>query len=590
MIGMKKERKVKFEPVFFICLFLVCLFLSWPLNFPDGKPKGGTEIFADKAMYYVYLPATFIYHWDVKKFPEKIDERTRGFTLHIKNDKLIIKATYGVALMLTPFFIPVHLIAKVFDLQPDGFSEFYQKMMTIPGMVYLILGLFFLQRFLYRYLPKNVTYFTVFFLFVGTNLFFYSVDEGLMSHVYSFSLLSAALFLLKKFLDNGKKSFSLFILLSLVLSIAALIRPTNLVLLSLFAFLDVTTFKEIRERMIFFIRPKYSLTFLLILFVLFIPQMIYWNYLSGSFLYNSYPNEGFTNLKHPMLLPLWFAPLNGFFLYTPMAIFFTAGIILMIMRKLPNGVFFGFLFLFISVVFASWHCWFFAGSLGMRPFVDFYAIFALPFGYFSLWIFKRRNLLFRSLFILFVIVFSWYNLLLTWHYNFFPGSVWSWDDYRIYISDAGFQKYYKNTYTYKNDFENNTLSDNIPRIKYPVHSRTLSTCLDENMEFSCKYSKQFDQIISGIPRQAVASVWIMPEKQVKTGALFVCSIEDINHKNIFYHGISLDRFIKKNGEWTKAEEILHFPEWIPPSSIVSFYIWNPARTKFYADDITLEFK
>jgi hypothetical protein len=273
-----------------------------------------------------------------------------------------------------------------------------------------------------------------------------------------------------------------------------------------------------------------------------------------------------------------------------MAIFIIVGIILMIMRKLPNGIFSGVRFLFISVVFASWHCWFFAGSLGMRPFVDFYAIFALPFGYFSAWIFTRRNLLFRSLFILFVIIFSWYNLLLTWHYNFFPGSVWSWDDYRIYISDAGFQRFYKDTYTYKNDFENNTLSDNIPRIKYPVHSRTLSTCLDENMEFNCKYSSQFDQVISGIPRQAVASVWVMPEKQNKTGALFVCSIEDINRKNIFYHAITLDKFIKKTGEWTKAEEILHFPEWIPPSSIVSFYIWNPGRTKFYADDITIEFK
>ena len=136
------------EGIFFSVLFIISLILSYPINFPDGKPKGGTEFFADKAMYYVYLPATFIYRWDLKKFPEKIDEKTRGFTLHYKNDKLIIKATYGVALMLTPFFIPVHVIAKVFHLEPDGVSVFYQEMMTIPGIFYVILGLFFLRPLL----------------------------------------------------------------------------------------------------------------------------------------------------------------------------------------------------------------------------------------------------------------------------------------------------------------------------------------------------------------------------------------------------------------------------------------------------------
>jgi hypothetical protein len=273
-----------------------------------------------------------------------------------------------------------------------------------------------------------------------------------------------------------------------------------------------------------------------------------------------------------------------------MAIFFIAGIILMIVKKVPNGICFGAIFLFISLVFASWHTWFFGGSFGSRPFIEFYAILGLPFGYFLRWLLDRKNLFVRSVFILVMIAFTYYNLRLTWHYNFFPGSVWSWDDYRVYISDAGLQHYYKNTYTYKNDFENNTLPDDIPRIKYPVHSQTLSTCLDENMEFNAKYSRQFDQIISGLPSRAAVSIWIRPEKQMRTGGLFVCSIEDINRENIFYQAINFDRFIKKSGEWTKAEEVIHFPEWIPPSSTVSFYIWNPGRTKFYADDITIKFQ
>lgn len=590
-MGIKKPMyKANTELAFFICLFLVSLFLSWPMNFPDGKPKGGTEFFADKAAYYVYLPATFIYHWDVKKFPEKIDEQTRGFTLHYKNDRLIIKTTYGVALMLTPFFVPVHLLARTFDLQPDGFSLFYQQMMTIPGMVYLVLGLFFLRRFLVNYLSRNVTFFTIIFIFFGTNLFFYSVDEGLMSHVYSFFLFSASLFLLKKFLDSGKQHFPLFIWLCLVLSLAILIRPTNMVLLSLFIFLDTSSFKEISQRFLLFIKPKYSLIFILVLFLVFIPQMLYWHYLSGSFLYNSYPGEGFTNLKHPMILPLWFAPLNGLFLYTPMAIFFIAGIILMIVKKLPNGIFFGALFLFMSLVFGSWLIWFFGGSLGMRPFIDFYSIFALPFGYFSAWMLNRTNLFIRSIFIVTVLIFSWYNLRLTWHYNCFPGSIWSWDDYRNYLSDAGFQHFPKNTYTFINDFENNTLPNEIPRNNKVVHSLTLSSSLDRTMEFNCKYSRRFDQILDKLPKKATAGIWFMIDSTNKTGAFFVCSIEDTLGKNLFYHSVNIDKFAEKQGKWAKAEEIIHFPEWLPPASTVSFYIWNVRRSHFYIDDMTIKFE
>jgi hypothetical protein len=578
------------EPVFFFCLFVISLFLSGPLNFPGGKPKGGTEFYADKAMYYVYLPATFIYHWDLKKFPESIDQKTRGFTLHYKNDKLIIKATCGVAVMLTPFFIPVHLIARAFDLQPDGFSIFYQRMMTIPALIYLALGLFFLKRFLEWYLPRKVTYFTILFLFLGTNLFFYSVDEGLMSHVYSFFLFSLTLFLLKKFLVAGKQSYSLFIWLCITVSLAVLIRPTNLVLLSLFLFLDASSFREIGRRFLFFIRPKYILVFILVLFLVMIPQMIYWHYLSGSYIYNSYPDEGFTNLGHPMILPLWFSPLNGFFLYTPMAIFFIAGIAMMIVDGKPNGIYFASLFLFMSLVFASWLCWFFGGSFGMRPFVEFYAIFSLPFGYFFAWMSGRRNLFIRSLYVVSILAFTWYNLRLTWNFHFFPGSIWSWDDYRISLTDAGIQHFPKKTYTYINDFENNTFPDEIPRNNKTVHSLTLSSSLDPSMEFNCKYSKRFDQILDQRPFKASAGIWFKSSGEKETGASFVCSIEDPAGKSLFYRSVNIDKFAKKRGEWTKAGEVFQFPEWIPLNSTISFYIWNIRRSSFYVDDMTFKFE
>jgi len=578
------------EMFFFSFLLILSIFLSFPLNFPEGKPQGRGEFYADKAAYYVYLPATFIYHWDLKKFPEKIDEKTRGFTLHYKNDKLIIKTTCGVALMLTPFFIPTHIISKAFDLEPDGFSPFYQKMMTLPGIVYLILGLFFLRRFLENYLSRKITYITVIFLFAGTNLFFYSMDEGLMSHVYSFFLFSVALFLMKRFLDRGRNSFSTFLWLSLVLSLAILIRPTNIIFLLIFPFLDTKSLKEAGERSLFFLNPQYSLTFLVILFLVFIPQMIYWNYISGSYLYYSYQGEGFTNLKHPMILALWFAPLNGLFLYTPLVLCFITGIFYMIIRRIPNGIFIGLLFLFISYLFSSWLTWFFGGSFGSRPFVEYYSLLALPFAYFLDWIFKWKNVFIQTFSIVMIGMFSYYNLKLACHYNCFPGSIWSWDDYKIYLSDAGIQNFPKETYTYINDFENNTFPDEVPRNFKVVHSLTLSSSLDPAMEFNCKYSKRFDRILDKQPEKALAGIWFRSDDRNETGAFFVCSIEDTGGKTLFYRSVNIDKFAEKRGEWKKAEEVFHFPEWIPPTSTVSFYIWNVRRSSFYVDDMTIKFE
>ncbi len=79
-----------------------------------------------------------------------------------------------------------------------------------PAVVYLILGLFFLKRFLDHYFRGWIPYLAVILVFAGTNLYFFSIDEGLMSHVYSFFLFSLFLFLVKKYFSfSGMKRGSL---------------------------------------------------------------------------------------------------------------------------------------------------------------------------------------------------------------------------------------------------------------------------------------------------------------------------------------------------------------------------------------------
>ena len=188
------------EYIFFGILLILCLVISYTDYFKANPASGSYRISSDKAQYYVYLPATFIYGWDIHRFPENSDKERNGFVLDHQRNKIVTKTTYGAALLWSPFFLVAHFIELHENLEADGFSWFYERMTVIPGVVYLVLGLFFLRRFLSRYYSQWISYLTVILVFAGTNLYFYGIEDGLMSHVNSFFLFSLYLFLLKKFM------------------------------------------------------------------------------------------------------------------------------------------------------------------------------------------------------------------------------------------------------------------------------------------------------------------------------------------------------------------------------------------------------
>jgi hypothetical protein len=80
------------------------IFLSLNRHSKSGIQNYHSEIWADKAGYYIYLPAFFIYNFQVDGLPAEIDKKTgNGFI--VRDGKIITKYTYGVALLQAPFFI-----------------------------------------------------------------------------------------------------------------------------------------------------------------------------------------------------------------------------------------------------------------------------------------------------------------------------------------------------------------------------------------------------------------------------------------------------------------------------------------------------
>lgn len=579
------------DPAVFISGFIIILILALNLNFPAGKPRMGGEIWSDKAGYYVYLPAAFIYHFDAVKFPDSIDRKTsNGFSLDPEKNKVLTKYTCGVAVLVTPFFLTAHFLAHIFNQNTNGFSMIYQWMAVMAAVFYLTLGLFFLKKLLDNYFRSWISYITLLFLLGGTNLYFYGLDDVLMSHIYSFFLLSLFLFLLKKFLDGQGKNYVHFIFLSIVATLLVLVRPTNIVLLLIVLFFDAHSVKGVGKRISLLLKPKYQITFFVIAFIIFFPQMLYWKYAYGTFVHYTYVGEGFTNWLHPRIIEIWFSPLNGLFLYNPILLFIIAGMILMIFKRIPNGIFILVFFLFISYLFSSWCIWYYGGCHGSRPFVDFYPLLCLPFGYMIDFIYYRKKMTIKIIFTVLIVFFSFFNIKLIYNYQCFMGSTWGWDDFLQTLDRAGLYNLERSTYSYKNDFENITIDNGVPTTTQNWRSGSRSTFMIEDMTYNCNYTRKVDDIIRHkIIKKANLSVWINPRFSDRTGALLVFQISDSADKPLCSKIIRANDQVTGIGKWTEIKGSFEVPEGVDPTDKFSFYIWNYGMKRFYIDDLELKF-
>ena len=576
-----------FDGVFFVLLFFFGILLM--LGLKHRETGSQLQITSDKAGYYVYLPATFIYHWDMNKFPKDLDMSSMGFSYNTPHQKVVTKYPCGTAIMLSPFWLVIHAIAIQQNLKPDGFSEFYQWMILIAPVFYMVSGLYFLFRFLQYYYSKGLSMATVLLLFAGTNLYYYSLDEGLMAHSVSFFLFSLFLFLLKKFLSAEKRSFWLLTGIYFVVAMVVLVRPTGILIFSCFFFLDASTIEEFTSRLRSFFKPLHFLVFILVFFIVFLPQFLYWKYLSGHYLVYSYGNETFRNLANPRMIPAWFSPLNGFFLYTPLAVTFIIGIVIMILKKQLNGIFTGILFLVASYVFASWECWYFGGSFGYRSLVEFYAILAIPFAFFLKSVMETKNRILQIIAVILILASVWYNQKMTLAQEWNTSSTWAWDDYLRHLDKAGICSFREKTYTYREDFENFAV-DRPYRERTFVHSPTQAGITDTTSDYPI-FSRQLAFILKEPVKKVTASIWIHPGGKSKTGMKLYFLVDDWQHKIHFSRELEIDNFTNEPNRWTKVHGAVELPGWLEKGFVLNVGLSNREHIRSVCfDDLVLKFE
>ncbi|HEY4800346.1 MAG TPA: hypothetical protein VII99_14795, partial [Bacteroidia bacterium] len=261
----------------------------------------------------------------------------------------------------------------------DGYSFWYSLFVQIGTIAYLFLALFFLKKLLqlYQVNDNHIALLLLTFTF-GTNVFYYTISEPSMSHIYSFSFVSGFLFFVKRFFQSFNYKHAL--LASLFLGLVILVRPVNILIVTAIPFMAGSPDVFLKGLKYFLKNYFVAVTCAGIVVSIVSLQLIIYKIQTGSFFIYSYNEEGF-NWLDPQISNFLFSYKKGLFVYMPvlfLTMVFGLGILTMKDRYLLLN--FLLAFLLVTYVLSSWWNWYYGGSFGQRVVIEYYPLFALLAG------------------------------------------------------------------------------------------------------------------------------------------------------------------------------------------------------------------
>ncbi len=367
---------------------------------------------SDPHGYYQYLPAFFIEH----------DLRKQDWTIDLGNGNRLNKYTSGVAIMQIPFFGAAHILSYITGFETNGWSALYFLSVLLATSFYASLSLFLLFLLIKKRFGFTPALITTALMFLATNMYYYTVREAGMSHIYSFFLFSLFLYLIPVFF--AKPSIKNTILIAIPFALAVLIRPTNILLVFFFLLFDVYNFNQLKERMIFFLKKPYTIALIaLIGFVVFLPQMLYWHLITGKYIYYSYQGEGFPYWNNPQLFTVLLGKRNGWLLYAPIMLAGLWGLRYSFKNKefSPYAV----LLTLLTIIYinSSWWSPTFSAAYGYRALLEYQPLLALPLASVVHAIAAKKNKILQNSSIALAIVLIYINIKQSYLYE----AYWWWD-------------------------------------------------------------------------------------------------------------------------------------------------------------------
>jgi hypothetical protein len=393
---------------FATCLFHINLNREWE----------GQIFIYDASGYYLYLPATFIYH-DIGRLdfysyvdsvyrPSPDGRRSYGIYEQAQTGRRLNKYPLGLAIGELPFFLAADACALASrQYVADGYSQPYQYAIVLAASIWALIGLFFLGRFLILFRGENVAALTVLIIGGGTNVFCYSVTQFGFAHVYLFMLFAMVLYYTYGWHTTGRHRYIYW--LSISLGLIVITRPTD-ILIALIPLLWQTGSREGRKNKIHLIsNAKLHLLFGFWCFLLvLLPQLAYWKWVTGHLVHYSYEGEWF-DFAHPRILKGLFSYRKGWFLYTPIAAIAMLGLIPLWRRERGLAIVVSVYFALAIYIVFSWHQWFYGWGFGCRPLIESLAVLGIPLASLIAYILQQRVRV-KVLAVLVFSFFIWLNI------------------------------------------------------------------------------------------------------------------------------------------------------------------------------------
>jgi hypothetical protein len=558
-------------------------------------------ISSDGKGYYAYLPSLFI-NSDINKLQENSTYTNK------LNNRNFIKYSAGTSLLISPFFFSAYIYSSVFNYATDGYSEPFQKMVSIAALFYVFLGLYYLFKLLKH---LNVSYFNsliaITVIFFGTNLFYYTIMECSMSHVYSFSVICCFAYSIKQFFISKKTKYVY--LSSFLLALIVLIRPVNAIVIMLIPFL-AGSWNELKETTayLFYKKRKHLIICGIVFILLILIQPLLWYLQTGTFILHSYKDEGFYFLK-PEIINVLFSFRKGLFIYTPIAFISLLGFYFLFKK---NRFQFYFLFLFaviLTYLISAWWCWYYGDSFGHRAFIDFYFIVCLLI---ALLLENLHSRLTKSILLCVLTLMLSLNLIQSYQYYSKIIHPFSMDAHKYCYVFLNCSKNYEEIlggnrdiepysnkprqliFSTKNDFEkeypywengnvksDESLSDAGDKFcDYEGNEFGVTLRINNDTAF---YNSRKIYVEASLKRLEI-------ESNSSSNALFVIEVKNSNSELQYYNTFRINDYPDNNPKtWREFDYSFEIPVPKSPDYQIAIYIWNMKKQDFIIDDFNLNF-
>jgi Dolichyl-phosphate-mannose-protein mannosyltransferase len=587
-----------------VLIFSVCL-LGYLVRTKPFQYATSWDVFG----YYLYLPALF-YHNDISLSDTqwaddlriKYDLSGTFYQVHgVPNGNSVIQYSSGLAIILSPAFFAGHLLSGALGEAQDGFSWPYQLCITLWSFIIAFLGLFVLRKALLLLFDDLISAVVMLLIVFGTNYFIIVGTSLSTPHTHLFTIYALAIYYNIKLHENYKRKYWIYVALSI--GLACLARPTELLLLIIPVFWGCFSISDLRQKLSLLFRTQSVniILFVLVMFLMASPQLVYWKITTGHFFFMSYTNPGEgLDFLNPHTLNFLFSYRKGWFIYTPLMLIAFFGFVYLYKsnRKIFTGIL---LFVILNVyILSSWSCWWYAFCYGQRSMVQSLPVMAILLGYVILSL-RKKNLM-KWLGVWAIVLAVSLNVFQMWQYThgILPGDritgAYYWTVFGKTKPDPATKKLLlverviegENAFKNKEGYSSQILF-NISEKFIPEKGR--SVILDST-EYNVEVLNEYQPFSDGYsaPWKALTTAdhnWIHAEAEIYcpegTRPNDVKLVLTFEHKGgcYGYSALEIKPEVFKPNEWNTISCDYLTPEVRHPDDVFKYYVWCTGKTDVY---------